>query len=104
MFDNLPADRCDHVGRNRKANTDIAAAGGENGRVDADQFAAQIHKWTPGVPRVDRGVRLDEVLVALDTQAAAPQRTDDPRGHRLIQAEGVADRDDEIADTQAIRI
>jgi hypothetical protein len=44
----------------------------QNGGVDADQFAAQIDQRTTGVAGVDRGVGLDEVLVAVDAQPAAP--------------------------------
>ena len=60
----------------------------------------QVDQRAAGIARIDRGVGLDEVLVAQPAQAAAADRRDDARGHRLAEAERIADRDHEIADAQ----
>ena len=51
-----------------------------------------------GIARVDRGVGLDEVLVAVGVDAGAAERADDPGGDGVLQAEGIADGDHEVAD------
>ena len=81
----------------------IAAARVEAGGVDADQLAVEVDQRAAGVARVDRGIGLDEVLVAQPAQAAAADRRDDARGHRLADAERVADRDHEVAHAQLRR-
>ena len=58
----------------------------------------------PELPGLIDGVGLDEILVALDAEPGAAERADDPRGHGLTEAERIADREDEIADLQAIGI
>ena len=90
-----------HVGGDGEADAHIAAGGGENGGVDADQLAVEIDQRAAGVARVNGGVGLNEVLVALDAQAGAAQRRHDAGGHRLPEAEGVADGDHEITDLEA---
>ena len=64
-------------------------------------------RLTSGAARVagiDRGVGLDEILVALDVEPGAPERADDARGHGLAEAERIADGDHEIADLEILRI
>ena len=50
------------VGRNRKADADVAAGRRVDRRIDADQLAAQIDQGAAGIARIDRGIGLDEVL------------------------------------------
>src|SRR4029077_17096571 len=85
-----------HVDRHGKADPDIAAARRQDRGVDPDTLSAQVDERAPRIARVDRRVGLDEVLVALDTEPAAAQRADDPRGHGLTETERVADREDEV--------
>ena len=63
----------------------------------------QVHERAAGVARIDRGVGLDEVLVALDARPLRPERAHDARGGGLAQAERIADRDHEVADLRARR-
>src|SRR6185437_5494483 len=49
---------------------------------------------------VDGRVRLDVVLVVIGAEPGALQSADDPGGHRVRQAERIADRHDEIAHRQ----
>ena len=72
----------------------------QNRGVDADQFAAQIHQRAAGIAGIDGGVGLDEVLVAVGVDAGAAERADDARGHRVLQAERIADGDHIVADLE----
>src|SRR5207248_11656971 len=58
--DELRGDAFDHVGGDREPD---ALAGGDDGGVDPDDLATQVHERAARVARVDRGVGLDEVLV-----------------------------------------
>src|SRR6056297_188389 len=103
-FQDLAHDGVGHVRGHGEADAHVAAGAGDDGRVDADELAAQVHQRAAGVARVDGGVGLDEVLVAVRIQAEAAQRTHDARGHRVLQAEGIADGDDEIADLEDVGV
>ena len=61
----LVHDAVSHVDRDSEADADVAAAAREDGGVDADQLASQIDERAAGVARIDRGVGLDEILVAV---------------------------------------
>ena len=87
-----------------EADPDVPAGRPDDRGVDADQLAVQAHQRAARVARVDRGVGLDEVLVALDVDPAAPERADDPRRDGLPEPEGVADGDDEVADLQRVAV
>ncbi len=104
VFDQLRHDRRDHVRRNRKPDSDVAAGGRQNRRVDADEFAAQIHERAARITRVDRSIRLNEILVAFDAEAAAAKRADDSRRYGLIEAERITDGNHVVADAQSGRI
>ena len=65
---------------------------------------SQVHQRAAGVAGVDRGVGLDEVLVAVRVDAGAAQRADDARGHRLAEAERVADGHHEVADLEPVGV
>ena len=96
--------RARHVGRHREADADVAARRPDDRGVDADQLAAQVDERAAGVAGVDRGVGLDELLVAVGADPAAPERADDAGGDRLPDAERVADRDHEVADVHRVRV
>src|SRR5207244_4171066 len=72
--------------------------------VDADHLPVQVQERPAGVPRIDRRVGLDEVLVRRHADAVARRRRDDPDGHRAIEAEGVADRDRPLADAELVGV
>ncbi len=101
--DQLVHHRAGEVGRDGEAEPDVAghrAARIEAGGVDAHQPAVQADQRAAGVAGVDRGIGLDEVLVAQATQTAAAHRRDDPAGHGLADAERVADGHHEVAHAQ----
>ena len=104
VLDQLVHDAFDHVDRDGEADADVAAAARQDGGVDAHQFAAQIHQRAAGIAGIDGGVGLDEVLIAVGVDAGAPERADDARGHRVLQAEGIADGDDIVSDLELGRI
>ena len=59
-----------------------------------------------GVPGVDRGVGLDHVRdrEPVGGRDLALKRRDDARGHGPVEPEGVADRDDRVADVELGRL
>src|SRR5690349_14479431 len=94
------------LGRDGEAQADVAGDAAlrvEAGGVDADQLALEVHQRAAGVARVDRGVGLDEVLVAA-AEAGAAGGADDAGGHGLAEAERVADRDHEVARSEERRV
>ena len=93
-----------HVGGDGETDADVAPARRQDGGVEPHQLPAQVHQGPAGIAGVDGGVGLDEVLVALDAEAAAAERADDPRGHRLTEPEGVADGDDEVPDPKPVGV
>src|SRR5690349_7670287 len=93
-----------HVDWNGKTDADIAAGWRNDGRVDADEFSAQADQCSAGIAWVDRGVGLDELLIALLADAGAPQRADKTGRYGLSQAEGIADRQHEIADFERVAV
>ena len=92
----VAGDRAEHR-RRRDDEADAARVGHDRGR-DADDAALRVDQRAAGVAGVDRRVRLDQVAHLL--AGAHRQRTaggaDDAGGHRPAQAEGVADRDDQL--------
>ena len=70
--------------------------------VDADQMAAAVDQGAAGVAGVDRGVGLDEVLEGVDPEVRAPEGRDDAHGHRLADAEGIADGQHDVADDDVV--
>src|SRR5439155_11336198 len=80
-----------------------ARAAGDR-RVDPDHFAVQVHQRAAAVARVDRGVNLDEVLIAVATEDAramliglAIERADDPVSHRSDVTERRTEGHDPVA-------
>src|SRR5581483_2142151 len=88
----------DHVGRNSKADADIAAAWTDDGGIDADQFASQVDQCAAGIAGIDRRVGLDEVFVPLDAEAGAAQSAHDAGSDGLTEPERIADGHHEVAD------
>ena len=88
-----------------KTDSDVPAGATHDRGVDADQFAAQVDQGAAGISGVNGGIGLDEILVAVVVEyAAAAECADDPGSDGLTQAEGVADRHDEISDPELLGV
>ena len=108
----------DLVDRDREADADVAAlaaeapaADGRDRGVDPDDLAVEVDQRAAGVAGVDGGVGLDRVdvgAVARTALAAGGHRpvlgADDAARHRAGQAERRADRDDRVADDDAVGV
>ena len=105
-LDDLRLDRPDSVDRYREADADVPAAATLDLRVDADHAALRVEQGAAGVALVQRGVGLDDVVdrVRVRSLDDALERADDPGGDRALEAEGVADRDDRVADADGVRV
>ena len=64
----------------------------------------QVDERATGIARIDRGVGLDEILIAVGVDARARQAADDSGRDGVLQSERIADRDDEVADLELGRI
>src|SRR5262245_36512063 len=92
-------ERFGHINGNREANALISAAWiGVHRRVDSYGLPSQVHKGAPAVARIDRSIRLDEVLEGKDPQVGPLERADDAGGHRLGETEGVSKGKDPLPD------
>ena len=60
----MASDPANEIDGNTEGNTAIAAAGGGDGGVDADDLAIEVEQRAAAGSRVDRGVGLQEVLDA----------------------------------------
>jgi len=79
-------------------------AGPENERVHPHRLPAQIDQGPAGIAHVDRGVRLNEVLVRGDVEAAPALGADDARRHRVTEPQRVAHGEHPFADLQRLGI
>ena len=77
-------------GRDREADADAAAGGREDHRIHSDDLSAQVERRPAGIAAVDGSVDLDEVRIRTITHIAT-DGGDDARGHRIGQAERIAD-------------
>ena len=79
---------------------------GDDGRVDADHFAARVDERSAGVSRIERRVGLDDVVhqAARSRSQRSPERADDAGRDGGRESERVADRDDELPDFDRLRI
>lgn len=104
IFHHLLGQVFHHVARDSKTDTDVAAVRRQNGGVDTDQLAVEVHQRTAGVPAVNRRIGLDKVFVVFHVEAATAQRGDNPGGHGFAQTERVADSHGVITDAQRIGV
>src|SRR5450631_3428349 len=92
---------CDHIlhGRsgNRERNADTSTRRGVDRRVYADDFALHIEGRTARIALVDRRVDLNEVIVRAVADVATAGR-DDAGSDGSAEAEGIADRENPVAD------
>jgi hypothetical protein len=56
VTDDLAHHRARHAGRYSEADADVAAGRTDDGGVDTDQLAAQIHQRAAGIAGIDRGI------------------------------------------------
>ena len=103
-FEHLVDQRARHVDRNGKAHAGIVLADGDEGGVDADEIAAQVHQGPAGIAGIDGGIGLDEILIRPDPHIGPVQAADDPGGHGLADRLRIADGEHEIPDLEAIGI
>jgi hypothetical protein len=73
-----------HVGGDREPDP---GAAGHDGRVDADDLAAHVHQGAAGVPGVDGGIGLEEVVEGPLADLAG-LGADDAGGHGGLEPEG----------------
>src|ERR1019366_1977528 len=90
--------------RNGEADAETAAATRIDRGVDAEQVAVDVDGGAARIAGVDRGIGLDEVLEDFESQRIAAEAADDARGHRLADAEGVADGEHDVAALQVIDV
>ena len=86
-----------HAGGDREADTAGVAGTGVDRRVDADDLAREGNERAARIAGIDGGVGLQEEAVVIDADLRACGGRDDARGHRLSDAEGVADGEHDIA-------
>ncbi len=97
------AHEIDRYGEPETLGHGLVAGHAEHRRIDADELAACVDERSAGVAGVDGGVGLNEVLERRDAELPAARRADDAHGHRLAQAQRVADRENDVADLEGIR-
>src|SRR5262249_3233980 len=83
-----------------------APPGGDHRGVHADDVAQGGDEGAAGVAGVQRGVRLHDVVDEAPGPAAQrpAEGADDARGDGALEAERIADRDDELTDLQGRRV
>mmetsp|Transcript_54143 Transcript_54143/g.155546 ORF Transcript_54143/g.155546 Transcript_54143/m.155546 type:complete len:341 (+) Transcript_54143:386-1408(+) len=103
-LDQLLNDSRHGVHGDREADAGEGTGGAGDHRVHADQPAPRVEQRTAAVPRVDRGVGLDQVAYRPARVAAhlAAQAGDDAVGQRLVEPEGVADGEDLLTHAQVV--
>ena len=83
-------DRLGHIDGNGKADTDIAAALAKNGRVNTHDLAPEVQERTARVAGINRGIRLDKIVIRSGTDNP-PFGADDASRYCLFETERVAD-------------
>src|SRR5215217_6320798 len=113
VLDRLPVDRGPQVAgpeaglgrqvdRDGEPDADVAVgavAGRADGAVDADDPPVAVGEHPAGVAWVDGGVGLDDLAAVVQDPVG---RADDPGGHGLVEAEGAADGDRQLADLDVL--
>src|SRR4051812_48825116 len=98
-------DATDDIGWYGEADSGIGARRGEDRRCHADQPPGGVQQRSSGIPGVDRCICLNHIGDLAPAAGGQPplQRTDDPAGHRLIEAKGIADCEGELPDLEVRR-
>ena len=101
IFEHVEKHAPREVHRHREADAHIAAEAADDGRIDADEPPARIAQRAAAVARIDRRIRLDEVLVAVRARqldARAVRGRDHAHRRGDADLERIADGENEIAD------
>src|SRR5690242_14617663 len=110
MSDQLFHDAVRHVDRNSETDSLIAAlttesfAIGQNCGVDADQVSVQVHQRAARIAGIDGSVRLNEVLIVLDTQSTASGGANDAHGRGFADAVWITNGEYDVANMHIGRI
>ncbi len=97
--DQLADDELHRVDGNRKTD---ALRGQNDRRVDADDVAARVEQRAARIPRIQRRVRLNDVVDQTTGHRAerATEGADHACCHRTLKAERIPDRDDDLTDAE----
>ena len=95
----LVDNRLGRFGRNGKADADAAAGRRNDGIVDADHITLHVEQRTAGIASVDAGIRL-EVAIICAAPGVTQNTRDDTARDGTAKTEGVADRDDPVANAR----
>ena len=96
LTDHLLDERCRHG----EGDADIAAGGGEDRGVHADDLAVQIEGRAAGIAAIHRRVDL-QIVIGARSDVAVMGR-DDACGHRSAEAERIADREHPVTDARIL--
>ncbi len=102
--DELCHDGARHVDRDGEADPGGLPALGRTHGIDANELAANVDEGATRIAGIDGGVDLHEVLEGFVADARAHGRADDAERGGAFETVRVADGEDDIADTGAIRI
>src|SRR6202035_3272445 len=71
----------------------------DNGGIHANHSTGGIDQWSAGVPGIQRGVRLNDIIHQPSRLCPhrPPQGTDDSGGHRLLETIGTTDGNRDLA-------
>ncbi len=99
----LFVDGLDDVAGGREPQALVAAALGQQQRVDAYQLAGGVHQWTAAAPRVDRrvGLDVDHRVVGLELPS---HRAHHAHRHRVVETERAAEREHQLPGAQPIGV
>src|SRR5215831_15717047 len=96
--------RTGEVAWHGKPDSHIAATLAKDRRVDPDQLAADVDQRASRIAWIDGRIRLDKILVLRDAHAGPSDRTYNPHGHGLGEAERIAHGEDKFPYLQLVGI
>ena len=76
----------------------------QDGGVNAHHLAMDIHQSPAGVPRVDRGIGLDEVLKLFDLPAGTAQGAHAAARHGEVLPKGIPKCHDRVSNLELVGI
>src|SRR5206468_9182330 len=87
-----------------EADSLVATTAADDGLIDADQPAFNVHQCTTGIAGIDRRIGLDEILVIHNAHPAAALGADDAGGDGLADTEGIADGQHGVAHFEQVAV